>query len=375
MSLYPTTITPTSEHTLSPWLQEVAQRRIDIAFPLQDARIQEIMQRAFDWIIHLFLYHLNFNQNYCTFYDNSLRARISASAHTPSQPPHPVDLDSNTQPINQPLLTPPIGFGYYGNSCWVASAVQIFLAIPWFEETVWMPLEQKEGETDQTFQDRKEVQNALIAIIDLKKQSDCNSNKMSVALKEFHKRIRSFDNGLPHIGEMGSAESLILAVVRALNLDLGRAYDCNIMYENYQYFGFFKPTPGRLFLVKESGSIILFNESSYRDFVNQSGHPQLIKNSTFIPGIPDDNVGYTFQSNDGDKIINIPFEDGTTSQYRVVGFIKNIILASGIKHAISYVSVGGIWYCCNDSRISPLESIAGISVTYEDPIILERIDL
>src|SRR5579871_4279202 len=68
--MYPTTHSiPAAAQPLSPWLQEVAHRRKEISVSSQESCIQGVVQRAFDWIIHLFLYHLNFNPNYCAFYD------------------------------------------------------------------------------------------------------------------------------------------------------------------------------------------------------------------------------------------------------------------------------------------------------------------
>ena len=334
--MYPTAYPILAEvQTLSPWLQEVAQRRISQAFSLPDARIQGMIQRAFDWIIHLFLYHLNLNQTYCAFYDR-LRENIPASASYPQE--HPATLISDflkpffcfDEQMVSPTLTPPIGFSNYGNACWLAAPLQILLTLPWFEQSARMPLEQQPDENDLTFQARQKAKASLVDIIDLRKQSNCNCNTMSAALRKLHESIRRFDDTFPPVGYADDSNAFLYAIATLL--------DCHPDLKT-----------------------TLTLESQFQG----NSHPEYGLSSQLIISMGN----YTLQVDDANRLIPIPFDEDLFAVYRIAGIIKHTQ-----RHWISFVQIENQWYRCDDHRITPRPSLQGISIGNNDKVIFERVE-
>jgi len=90
------------------WLTRVAERQIKIEFSTQSTvnqcftqRLQGVVQRFFDAIVHFFMYR--FNQNYHDFYEGLLQGRVSAFSSTSEEFARNISLNGNK---NSPSVVP-----------------------------------------------------------------------------------------------------------------------------------------------------------------------------------------------------------------------------------------------------------------------------
>lgn len=136
--------------------------------------------------------------------------------------------------------SPPTGFRNYGNSCWLASGMQVLLASEQFETIVRAPLKPteidlptvrdsqgkwicpKREETAAEYALREKLQKALIEIIETSKRS--NQEAMTEALRKFHQC--AFEGQYPQmnkfvaIGEMGNPYTLFELVSKLFPEDI-----------------------------------------------------------------------------------------------------------------------------------------------------------
>lgn len=226
---------------------------------------------------------------------------------------------------NAGIQAPP-GFKSYGFSCWVGSAMQVLLACKQFEEIARRPLKKINTrhynfdlrfhekiarlDTDEEFQKRIDVQNALIALFEIRKRD--NSGQLTDALRRLHQKMSG--------------------------LNLNRLM----------------PAPQR---AGDPAEFFALLESTFESYESiwQCNYPQwLFSHECSVDGIKDFRYGIgstpkiiiargqlvQFNVNQTHDLTTC-FENGGI--YRVVGIVKQ-----PPGHAIAYVRQQDRWYCCDD---------------------------
>ncbi len=241
-----------------------------------------------------------------------------------------------------------MGFANYGFSCWVGSAMQVLLACQRFEEIARRPLRkmmvqhynnalkhyERETRLDtyEEFQQRLDVQRALINLFDRRKCG--NQQQLTDGLKNLHLKMSCFRVTPPPCLEDPST------FFDALNEIF--QYHETILYR-------FDPS----WLFEESDNVD--HIKSLRGGIGSS--PQII----ITRGRLQDRLDQLSVNHPID--LSSCFEKGGT--YRVVGIVKQL---SG--HVIAYVRHNDRWYCCNDEKVVEVK-LDSMDLSMMDSAVLE----
>lgn len=252
----------------------------------------------------------------------------------------------------------PIGFINYGNSCWFASGLQVLLANKFFEEIVRAPIKTetvknyKRGVPDfrpltaEELQQRKNIQTALIQLIDRRKER--NSEAIRKALIHLHETIL-LNNILP---EKPFAPLLQKADSAQIIIWLSEIFgysDC--LFKNVDMRSFLNPslkTPDEI-------ETVLKGRFEKREMM-----PDLI---SFID-LPEIKVGCNLNA-----MIDLSrfARNGETAIYKIVGVAQAVP-----GHWYAFVRNQDQWYCCNDGQVMD-QLNQTISIDGDNHVILERI--
>lgn len=215
----------------------------------------------------------------------------------------------------------PVGFPQYGNSCWVASAMQALISSTHLESILRKELKPRKieelirlkgtkdwvsntrDETSEELKQRKTIQHDLIALVEAYKRGE----ETHKALKEFHQSLIDFSKGGPGApldppGGIGDPWRLLCLI--------GRVFTEDVM-ENYL----------------------------------DDPHKNLRWGKEHAPKI----LMICLHSTTNDPLKADAPWNFFKCQYRLVGAIGKTP-----GHYMAYVRRGNDWYLCNDSRVNPV---------------------
>jgi ubiquitin C-terminal hydrolase len=230
----------------------------------------------------------------------------------------------------------PLGFKNYGFSCWVGAAMQALLACKHFEEIARRPLSNSEvlhgfereprKDTDEEFQQRVDVQNALIELFNIRKCG--NQDQWTAALKKLHQRM-SYRISRP-----------------------GQADDSSVFFSRFI----------EIFQCYES----IFNDLDQRCLCDPNYDDPIFGRTDSTPKIIITRALCLNQSNQinvNDPIDLSRFPNKGT--YRCVGIVKQ-----PPGHTFAYIHHENLWYRCNDEKVTK-EKLHSMDLANCDRAVLE----
>ena len=253
---------------------------------------------------------------------------------------------------------PPIGFINYGNSCWFASGLQVLLANQFFEEIVRGPIKNetvknyKRGVpnfrplTPEELQQRKNIQTALIQLIDRRKER--NSEAIKKAMIHLHETILQ-NNILPEqpfapFSQMSDSERIIVWLSEAFGYS-----DC--IFRTVDIRSLLNPS----LKTPEEIETVLKGRFEKREMM-----PDLIS----LISLPEVKVSCNLNA-----MIDLSrfAKNGETAIYKIVGVAQAVP-----GHWYAFVRNQDQWYCCNDGQVMD-QLNQTILINGDNHLILERI--
>jgi hypothetical protein len=260
----------------------------------------------------------------------------------------------------------PIGFNNHGSSCWLNSGLQVLMASKYFEEIAIRPLTvitkkmfvqhnkvHFRSETELEFQQRRNVQSALLELLDRRKERDPRGVKK--ALLHFHKtcvanQFLPYQSRFPAPGKSDDPNS-VMEWIRAALQTSDRFYDSRDV--NF----FLNPS-----LCTPESNDIFKTGKVFEEKAKKGNIPDILR-LRFDPFSPRNDY-------DMNQMIDLSkyAGDGQTLTYRIVG----VTVYPRPGHWIAYVFQNGEWYCCDDSKVTKT-SLTTLGINGTNDIILERI--
>ncbi len=255
---------------------------------------------------------------------------------------------------SHPNHRPPIGFNNYGASCWFSTPLQAVLAHKNAEELIRKPLVRNMAhltverefkndrysrwiaitrpETDEELNNRKNIQEALIHVIEQRKQG--NSKGLEKATKELHHLAITRN---PKFKKIGSASN---------------SSETFSMLENV-FDDFYHKRVGKSEWL--SPILPLHPSETQLDCAAK-------KDLRLIALTLDDTITCNLAN---PLIFSTP--NGKDLPYRIVSWVREVP-----GHYIAYINKDGQWYCCNDGDVKKAE-LTSIDIGQRDSVILEQI--